>query len=47
MAFPSPGTLFTAPFVTSTAVIKRKCTPYIICALFGPSTPDCLPIVRL
>ena len=32
--FPNPDTLFQAPFVTSTAVIKRKCTTYITSALF-------------
>ena len=32
--FPNPDTLFQAPFVTSTAVIKRKCTTYITYALF-------------
>jgi hypothetical protein len=32
--FPNPGRLFTAPFVTSTAVIKRKCTAYSTRALF-------------
>jgi hypothetical protein len=45
---PNPGLPVSSPSLTSTAVIKRKCTTHTTNALFGPITRTPMPhTVRL